>query len=200
MNIPKILTPKAMTAYIGADDTVRQGLEVMRRHGYNRHPRPGRARRIHRLHHGRRLPPAHSLHRQHLDEGAGAVSHRRAGEAGFLPAARHRRRRRRGHRRGFAAELRPDSRRPRLLLRHSHAPERNRRPRQRRGRAYRQSHITTSLPASAGRLSLCRRPKQGVGALLFFPQEKHHRLSLFFIVQTDAHIFLNDRQLKFDGF
>ena len=38
MNIPKILTPKAMTAYIGADDTVRQGLEVMRRHGYTAIP------------------------------------------------------------------------------------------------------------------------------------------------------------------
>ena len=38
MNIPKILTPKAMTAYISADDTVRQGLEVMRRHGYTAVP------------------------------------------------------------------------------------------------------------------------------------------------------------------
>lgn len=38
MNIPKILTPKAMTAFIGADDTVRQGLEVMRRHGYTAIP------------------------------------------------------------------------------------------------------------------------------------------------------------------
>ena len=38
MNIPKILTPKAMTAYIGADDTVRQGLEVMRHHGYTAIP------------------------------------------------------------------------------------------------------------------------------------------------------------------
>ena len=38
MNIPKILTPKAMTAYISADDTVRQGLEVMRHHGYTAIP------------------------------------------------------------------------------------------------------------------------------------------------------------------
>ena len=38
MNIPKILTPKAMTAYLSADDTVRQGLEVMRRHGYTAIP------------------------------------------------------------------------------------------------------------------------------------------------------------------
>ena len=32
MNIPKILTPKAMTAYLSADDTVRQGLEIMKRY------------------------------------------------------------------------------------------------------------------------------------------------------------------------
>lgn len=38
MNIPKILTPKAMTAYLSADDTVRQGLVVMRRHGYTAIP------------------------------------------------------------------------------------------------------------------------------------------------------------------
>ena len=34
MNIPKILTPKAMTAYLNDNDTVRQGLEVMKRYGY----------------------------------------------------------------------------------------------------------------------------------------------------------------------
>ena len=38
MNIPKILTPKAMTAYLSAEDTVRQGLEVMKRHGYTAIP------------------------------------------------------------------------------------------------------------------------------------------------------------------
>ena len=38
MNIPKILTPKAMTAYLSADDTVRQGLEIMKRYGYTAIP------------------------------------------------------------------------------------------------------------------------------------------------------------------
>ena len=38
MNIPKILTPKAMTAYLNDNDTVRQGLEVMKRYGYTAIP------------------------------------------------------------------------------------------------------------------------------------------------------------------
>ncbi len=38
MNIPRILTPKAMTAYLSADDTVRQGLEIMKRYGYTAIP------------------------------------------------------------------------------------------------------------------------------------------------------------------
>lgn len=38
MNIPKILTPKAMTAYLNDGDTVRQGLEIMRRYGYTAIP------------------------------------------------------------------------------------------------------------------------------------------------------------------
>ncbi len=38
MNIPKILTPKAMTAYLNDNDTVRQGLEVMKRYGYTARP------------------------------------------------------------------------------------------------------------------------------------------------------------------
>lgn len=38
---------------------------------------------------------------------------------------------------------------------------------------------------------------------LLTPQEAKRlgrRIDLFFIVQTDTHVFLDDRQLKFDGF
>ncbi|MBQ8974358.1 MAG: CBS domain-containing protein [Oscillospiraceae bacterium] len=38
MNIAKILTPRATTALLHASDTVRQGLEIMRRHGYTAIP------------------------------------------------------------------------------------------------------------------------------------------------------------------
>ena len=34
----------------------------------------------------------------------------------------------------------------------------------------------------------------------FLFNEQNHRLNLFFVVQTDTHVFLNDWQLKFDGF
>ena len=38
MNIAKIMTPKAGTALLHSDDTVRQGLEIMRYHGYTAIP------------------------------------------------------------------------------------------------------------------------------------------------------------------
>ena len=39
------------------------------------------------------------------------------------------------------------------------------------------------------------------GALLFLivPLEQYHALNVFIFVQTQAHIFLNDRELEFDG-
>lgn len=30
--------------------------------------------------------------------------------------------------------------------------------------------------------------------------KQYYRLDLFFIVQTNTHVFLDNRQLKFDGF
>ena len=38
MNIIKMMIPKACTAYLHASDTVRQGLEMMRHHGYTAIP------------------------------------------------------------------------------------------------------------------------------------------------------------------
>lgn len=38
MNIAKIMTPKVNTAFICEQDTVRQGLEIMREHGYTAVP------------------------------------------------------------------------------------------------------------------------------------------------------------------
>ena len=38
MNIAKMLTPSVCTASLHTDDTVRQGLEIMRRHGYSAIP------------------------------------------------------------------------------------------------------------------------------------------------------------------
>lgn len=35
MNILKFLTPKSKTAYLESDDSIRQGLEKMRHHGYS---------------------------------------------------------------------------------------------------------------------------------------------------------------------
>ena len=38
------------------------------------------------------------------------------------------------------------------------------------------------------------------GVIRLLLGQKNYRLDLFFIVQTDTHVFLDDRQLKFDGF
>ena len=140
MNIPKILTPKAMTAYIGADDTVRQGLEVMRHHGYTAIPVLGE--------HGEYIGCItegdflwHILATGTTSQEPGAVPYPRPGEAGFLPAARHNRRRRGGNRLPDAAELRPHCGRPRLLLRHCHPPQRYSRHGRSRGRADRQGNL-----------------------------------------------------------
>lgn len=38
MNIAKIMIPKVCTVFIHEDDTVRQGIEVMKRHGYTAIP------------------------------------------------------------------------------------------------------------------------------------------------------------------
>ena len=38
MNLAKIMTPKVFTVFLHETDTVRQGLEVMRRHGYTAIP------------------------------------------------------------------------------------------------------------------------------------------------------------------
>ncbi len=38
MNIARIMVPKALTVCLNADSTVRQGVEVMRRHGYTAIP------------------------------------------------------------------------------------------------------------------------------------------------------------------
>ncbi len=38
MNIAKIMVPKALTVCLNSDSTVRQGVEVMRRHGYTAIP------------------------------------------------------------------------------------------------------------------------------------------------------------------
>lgn len=38
MNIAKIMVPKALTVCLSANDTVREGVEVMRRHGYTAIP------------------------------------------------------------------------------------------------------------------------------------------------------------------
>ena len=38
MNVAKILTPSVCTVFLHADDTVRQGLEVIRRYGYSAIP------------------------------------------------------------------------------------------------------------------------------------------------------------------
>lgn len=38
MNIAKIMTPKVFTAFLHENDTVRQGLEIMTRHGYTAIP------------------------------------------------------------------------------------------------------------------------------------------------------------------
>ena len=38
MNIAKIMTPKVFTVFLHETDTVRQGLEVMKRHGYTAIP------------------------------------------------------------------------------------------------------------------------------------------------------------------
>ncbi len=38
MNIAKIMVPKALTVCLSANDTVRKGVEVMRRHGYTAIP------------------------------------------------------------------------------------------------------------------------------------------------------------------
>ena len=168
MNIPKILTPKAMTAYISADDTVRQGLEVMRRHGYTAVPVLGE----------------HGEYIGCITEGdflwhllaSGTCSlknqerypHTRPREAGFLPAARHNRRRRRGDRRAPAAELRPDSRRPRLLLRHRHAQERHRRPRRRRGCAGREGRVRPPSRTGGGLIYVNLSPPGTPGGLFTF--------------------------------
>ena len=38
LNIAKIMIPKVCTVFIHEDDTVRQGIEVMKRHGYTAIP------------------------------------------------------------------------------------------------------------------------------------------------------------------
>ena len=38
MNIIKIMTPKALTVFLHTGDTVRQGLELLRQHGYTAIP------------------------------------------------------------------------------------------------------------------------------------------------------------------
>ena len=38
MNIARIMVPKALTVYMSAGDTVRQGVEIMRRYGYTAIP------------------------------------------------------------------------------------------------------------------------------------------------------------------
>ena len=49
------------------------------------------------------------------------------------------------------------------------------------------------------KLARGKTPRAGF-LLLYTAFQPRDRLDLFFIVQTDTHIFLNDRQLKFDGF
>ena len=106
MNIAKIMIPKVCTVFIHEDDTVRQGIEVMKRHGYTAIPV---------LDPGERYIGCLSdsdILRHVLEAGTTDLKEHEKYRIKdiLLPSARHSGGYRRGHRRAFASEFCPDRR------------------------------------------------------------------------------------------
>ena len=119
MNIIKIMTPKALTVFLHTGDTVRQGLELLRQHGYTAIPvLNDQGEYLGSITEGDFL--RHILGRgYHRQEGSREVPHRGLLRPD-LPAAGYPGHSGSGGPGASAAELHPHRGRPELLLRDRH--------------------------------------------------------------------------------